>query len=264
MTTTASSAQLTAGDKWHAKRAFPWKLLILALVAALAIGGGVWWVGFKPKPEVPVVVAEPEAHSLSAVEHAGVSELLRQFSTSAHTVNGEITDGSTGKARVSATVTADGRFGFGSLNAANIDAPTLLNEGVVYVRGSATFWTALRVSNGNFPGYVKVPEDFFKNRIFLPAGAVSAALAPNDTAKILGDEYTNSEGVATFGPTGLEKVSLDGYTVTVLPTDDAGVFGTAKPLIDSLDHPAELVWQGGTWSIAAPPAGAPAPENGGR
>lgn len=254
---TTSSAQLTAGDKGRVKRPFPIKLAALAAVLVLALGAGVWYAWLRPDPVAVEVAVEETPAPLSAVQRAGVTELLRQFTTSAHAVNGEIADGAL-KAKASTTVTADGKFGFGTLNAAGIDAAALLAEGAVYLKGTPTFWSAMSVQGGNFPGWVRLNPDFFGNRIFLPAGAVSAALAPTEDSRIIGDRYISGENSAVFGGNGLERIELNGYTGTVLPADDAGVYGTARPMFDSLGAAAELVWIGGTWSVAAPPA-PPAP-----
>lgn len=256
MTSVIPSSQLTAGDKGRVKRPFPIKPVALATALVVGVVAVLWYVWLRPEPEREDAVAAPVPVALSAVQRAGVTELLRQFTDSAHSVNGDISDG-TLKAKVAATVTADGKFGFGTLNAAGIDASTLLAEGVVYVKGTPTFWSAMSVQGGNFPGWVKVRRDFFGNRIFLPAPAVAAALAPTEDSRILADSYTVGDNSAVFGGNGLEKVSLKGYTVTVLPSDDAGAYGTARPMFDALGAPAELVSVGGAWSVAAPPANPP-------
>lgn len=249
----SSAKQLTAGDKGRVKRPKPVKLiaLLLTLLLVAGAGGGYWWWRSQQVQVVEVVEAQPVP--LSAVQRAGVTELLRQFTSSAHAANGTIESGQL-KAKVAATVTADGKFGFGTLNAAGIDAATLLAEGVTYVKGTSTFWSAISVQGGNFPGWVKMDPKFFDNRIFLPAAAVSAALAPTENSRILDDRYFAGEHSAGFGPNGLESVHLTGYDVTVLPSDDAGVYGTARPMFDAIGAPGELVWVAGAWSVAAPPA----------
>jgi len=243
---------MTSGDKWKAPRPFPIRLAALALVAVLAIGFGVWWVFIRPEPPAPVAAdTGPKPAALSAVDTAGVSALLNQFTSSSHEIRGEISDGAL-KASVTGSVTADGQFGFGTLNAANIDGSTLLANGVTYVKGSPTFWSALGVQT-NWPGWVQIGAGFLGDRIFFPANTVSAALAPVEVSRILGDDYTAGPGAtAKFGPAGLEKIILEGYTVTVQSADNDGVFGTARPMFDALGAPAMLNRAGAAWTVAPP------------
>lgn len=258
MTSTLSHGKMTSGDKWKAPRPFPVRLAALALVAVLAIGFGAWWAFLRPEPPAPPAEdTGPKAVALSSVDTAGVSALLNQFTTTAHEVRGEIGDGAL-KANVTGSVTADGRFGFGTLNVANIDGSTLLAEGVTYVKGSPTFWSALGVQT-NWPGWVRIENGFLGDRIFFPPNTVSAALAPVEVSRILGDEYTAGPNVsAKFGPAGLEQIRLDGYAVSVLPADNDGVFGTARPMFDALGAPAALTRAGSAWTVA-PPSPPPAP-----
>lgn len=257
MTSTLSHGKMTSGDKWKAPRPFPIRLAALALVGVLVVGFGAWWAFLRPTPPAPVAEdTGPKPAALSSVDTAGVSALLNQFTSTAHEVRGEISDGAL-KANVTGSVTADARFGFGTLNVANIDGSTLLAEGVTYVKGSPTFWSALGVQT-NWPGWVRIQNGFLGDRIFFPPNTVSAALAPVEVSRILGDEYTAAPGVsAKFGPAGLEQVRLDGYTVSVLPADNNGVFGTARPMFDALGAPAVLTRAGAAWTVAPPPPPAP-------
>lgn len=256
MTSTLSHGKMTSGDKWKAPRPFPLRLAALALVVVLALGFGAWWFFLRPTPPAPVVEdLGPKPVALSSVDVAGVSALLNQFTSTAHEVRGEISDGAL-KATITGSVTADSLFGFGTLNAANIDASTLLADGITYVKGSPTFWSALGVQT-NWPGWVKVEAGFLGDRIFFPPNTVSAALAPVELSRILGDEYRAGEDAsAKFGPGGLEQVTMPGYRVSILPADNNGVFGTARPMFDALGVPATLVRAGSAWSVAPPP---PAP-----
>lgn len=252
MTSTLSHGKMTSGDKWKAPRPFPIRLAALALVAVLALGFGAWWFFLRPTP--PAVVAEdlgPKPVALSSVNVAGVSALLNQFTTNAHEVRGEISDGAL-KANVTGSVTADGKFGFGTLNAASIDASTLLADGITYVKGSPTFWSALGVQT-NWPGWVRVEPGFLGDRIFFPPTTVSAALAPVELSRILNDDYQAGKDTgAKFGPGGLEQVNMPGYRVSILPADNNGVFGTARPMFDAIGVPAALVRAGAAWSVAPP------------
>lgn len=255
--TTLSHGKMTSGDKWKAPRPFPLRLAALVLVILAVLGFGGWWFFLKPAP--PAVLVEdtgPKPVALSSVDVAGVSALLNQFTTTPHEVRGEISDGAL-KATTTGSVTADARFGFGTLNAANIDASTLLAEGVVYLKGSPTFWSALGVQT-NWPGWVRIEPGFLGDRIFFPPSTVSAALAPVELSRILGDEYTaGKDASATFGPGGLERVNMPGYRVTILPADNDGVYGTARPMFDALGAPATLTRAGAAWTVSPPPPPAP-------
>lgn len=250
------AAKLTSGDKWKSPKELPYKLIALVAAALLAVGVGTWFLFFKPAPPPPPVDDGPHPTALSSVDMAGVSILLHDFSVTAHEVRGEIMDGAL-KAQITGSVTGDGKFGFGTINAANIDASTLLADGVTFIKGSPTFWSALGVQT-NYPGWVRAGAGFFGDRIFFPASTVTAALAPVEHSRILGNDYTAGDKAgAVFGSNGLEKIKLDGYTVSVLPANTDAVFGTAKPMFDALGAPADLVRQGAAW-IVNPPA-APAP-----
>lgn len=258
MTSTLSHGKMTSGDKWKAPRPFPIRLAALALVAVLVLGFGIWWAFLRAEPPAPAAVdTGPKPAALSSVDTAGVSALLNQFTSTAHEVRGEISDGGALKANITGSVTADALFGFGTLNVANIDGSTLLADGVVYVKGSPTFWSALGVQT-NWPGWVRIEAGFLGDRIFFPPNTVSAALAPVEVSRILGDDYTaGPDASATFGPAGLEQVRLDGYNVSILPADNDGVFGTARPMFDALGAPAALVRSGAAWTVAPPPPPAP-------
>lgn len=253
-------ARLTSGDKWKSPREVPTKLLAAALAAVLVIGVGAWFLFFKPTPPPPPVDDGPHPTALSSVDRSGVSTLLHTFANSAHEVRGDIADGSL-KARITGSITADGQFGFGTINAANIDASTLLADGVTYIKGSPTFWSALGVQT-NFPGWVRAGSGFLGDRIFYPANTVTAALSPVEQSTILGDDYTaGDKATAKFGTNGLESIHLDGYEVSVLPANNDGVFGTAKPMFDALGAPADLARQGAAWIVNPPAANAPPPEH---
>lgn len=250
--TTPARGRITSGDKWKAPRPTPVKLIVLALVAVLALGVAGWWSFLRPTPPPPAPVdTAPKAVELSAVDVSGVSTLLNQFATEAREIRGEVTDGSL-KAKIINSVTGDGKFGFGTLNAANIDGSALLADGVTYMKGSPTFWSALGVQT-NFPGWVHVHPDFLGGRIFYPAHTVLAQLAPVEESRILGDEYTaNPKASATFGFNGLESVRLDGYTISVLPANNDGVAGTAIPMRDALGAPAVMERSGSAWTVNPP------------
>lgn len=254
----------TAENKrWESRRAIPWKkvaaaLAVLAVVGAAVAGGYIW----KGKSDnVEQIAAEPVPSELSSVEISGVSFLLNQFTRSAREVRGTISDGPL-KANVTGSVTADGKFGFGTVNAAGVDGSTLLADGVTYVKGSPTFWSAVGVQT-NFPGWVRIRPGFLGDRIYLPAATVSAALAPVERATILGNVYTpSSDATAVFGANGLERVDLPGYNVTVTPADNEGVRNTVRPMFDALGPVANLERSGSAWGIIPPPPPAPEGEPG--
>lgn len=253
MTNTLSHGKMTSGDKWKAPRPFPLRLAALVVAIVVALGFGGWWFFLRPEPPAPPVVdSGPQLSSLSSVDVAGVSALLNQFTTTAHEVRGEISDNAL-KANITGSVTADARFGFGTLNAANIDASTLLADGVTYVKGSPTFWSALGVQT-NWPGWVRVAQGFLGDRIFFPPSTVSAALAPVEASRINGDDYrAGAEASAAFGPAGLERVRAPGYHVAILPADNDGVYGTARPMFDAIGVPATMERSGSAWTVAPPP-----------
>jgi hypothetical protein len=247
------SGQMTSGDKWKAPRPFPLKLAIAALIGALLLGTLAWALLLRGKAtEAVAPVASPI--TLTAVDVAGVGALLNQFSTTAHEIRGEVSEGEI-TANITGSVTADGKFGFGTINAANVDASTLLAEGATYIKGSPTFWSAVGVQT-NFPGWVKVDPNFLGGRVYYPAQTVSAALSPVKDSQINADEYlANENAKAKFGPNGLETVELPSYKVSVLPASNDGVFGTARPMFDAVGNFATLNRDGSSWSVKAPPPG---------
>lgn len=248
------SGKLTSGNAWKAPRSVPYRLIVLGTAAITAVVFTIWWTFVRPKPEAPPPppAAAAEATVLSAVDVAGISTLLNQFATTPREVRGDITDG-TLKVHVIASTTGDGQSGFGTINAANIDASTLLADGITYIKGSPTFWSAMGVQT-NWPEWVRINEGFLGDRIFLPSTTVVAALTPVEESRILGDDYTaNQEASAKFGPVGLEKISLNGYSVSVLPANDAAVVGSAGPIYGALGTPAELVRNGAVWVVNPPP-----------
>ena len=250
--TTPSRSRMTSGDKWKAPRPAPVKLIIVVLVALLAAAFAGWWFFLRPTPPPPPPVDNsPQPVALSAVDVAGVSALLNQFATTAHEVRGEVSDGSL-KAKIITSVTADGKFGFGTLNAANIDGNVLLANGVTHLKGSPTFWSALGVQT-NFPGWVRVHPDFLGGRIFYPPQTILAQLTPIEESRILGDVYTaSSKASAKFGFNGLETVHLNGYTVTVQAANNDGIAGTAIPMFDSLGPAADMARSGSAWTVNPP------------
>lgn len=248
-----SSGKLTAGDAWKAPRTFPWRLAVLALVVVVAVGAAVWYFALKPTPSPPPPVDNtPKPAALSAVNLAGVGTLLNQFGASSHEVKGKVSDGSL-SADIHSSTTLDGQFGYGTVSVAGVDGTTLLAEGITYIKGAPRFWSALGV-NANFPGWVQIEPGFLGDRIFYPTGVVTAALAPVESSTILGDNYTARDGAkAVFGPNGLEEISIAGYDVKVLPANNDGVFGTAKPQFDSRGEVARMERQGAVW-VVNPPA----------
>lgn len=247
------AGQMTSGDKWKAPRQFPVKLAVLALVGSILLGTLVWGLFFRAE-DSGNENAVAQSISLTAVDVAGVGALLNQFTNTAHEVRGEISEGEI-TANVTGSVTADGKFGFGTINAANVDASTLLAEGGTYIKGSPTFWSAVGVQT-NFPGWVKVDPNFLGGRVYYPAQTVSAALAPVKDSQINSDEYTANENAkAKFGPNGLETVTLPSYKISVLPASNDGVFGTARPMFDAVGNFATLVRDGSSWTVKAPPPG---------
>lgn len=252
-----SLGQMTSGDKWKAPRQFPVKLAALALVVSLLLGGLVWSL-FVRDTTSGISPQSAQSVPLTAVDVAGVGALLNQFTSTAHELRGEISEGEI-TANITGSVTADGKFGFGTINAANVDASTLLAEGVAYIKGSPTFWSAVGVQT-NFPNWVKVDPNFLGGRVYYPAQTVGAALAPVKGSQINADEYmANENAKAKFGPNGLESVSLPSYKISVLPASNEGVFGTAKPMFDAVGNFANLVREGSSWAVKAPPPGANPP-----
>lgn len=251
--TSSSSPLITSGEKWKAPRPFPAKLVALSTVAVVVAVFAAWWLFIRPTPEAVVAVdVGPVPEELSAVTTAGVSSLLNQFTSNAREIRGEINDGEL-KAKIITSVTADGKYGFGTLNAANIDGQALLADGEVFLKGSATFWSALGIQS-NVPEWVRVHPDFFGSRIFYPAQNVTAALTPVEDSRINGDEYiANDKARATFGFNGLESVSLPGYNVTVMPANNDGVFNTAKPQRDAVGDFAVMDRAGTAWTVSPPP-----------
>lgn len=249
----SSTGKLTAGDGWKAPRSIPYRIILLALVALLAIVGA-GWVILHPAPEAPVVaeVNGPEPYELSSVDIAGISTLLNQFATTPREMRGDIAEG-TLRVKVIASMTGDGRSGFGTINTANIDASALLAEGITYLKGSPTFWSAMGVQT-NWAEWVRVEDGFLGNRIFLPSNIITAALTPVEESRILGDDYiASAEARATFGPIGLERISLAGFEVNVIPSNDDAIVGTAGPMFGALGTPADLVRNGSVWVVNPPP-----------
>lgn len=252
VTSSPARGRLTSGDKWKAPRPTPVRIIALGVVIAFLAGFGVWWAFLRPTPPPPApIVAEPTPHALSAVEQAGVSALLNQFAGSARDVKGEINDGEL-KLRIDTSVTADGRFGFGTVNAANIDGEALLADGDVFLRGPSTFWAALGI-NYREPAWVKVHPDFIGGRIFFPVQNVTAALTPVEESRILDNSYTaNDKAEAVFGFNGLESVTLPNYVVTIRPGNNEGIFGTAEPKRNAMG-PVWFMDRAGTAWIVNPP-----------
>ena len=248
--------------RWESKRALPWRKIItvFAIIALLAGAGAGGYLWKSRSGTVEEVTAEPVPAPLSAIQVAGVSSLLNQFTRTAREVRGTVTDGAL-KANIVSSVTADGRWGFGTINAAGVDGSTLLADNVWYAKGSPTFWSALGVQT-TFPGWVRIRPGFLGDRVYMPAATVSAALAPVEQATILGDDYTPSaDNRAVFGPNGLEKITLPGYEVTVSSADSPGVYGTARPMFDALGPVATLERSGSVWGVT-PPAPAAANDGG--
>ena len=253
-TISGSGRQLTSGDGWKAPKAFPVKHVSIALAVIIALGIGSWLMFFQPEPPPPAPVDNsPKPAALSAVDVAGIGTLLGQFTTTAHEIRGEISDGSL-KTQIIESVSANGGRGFGTLNVANIDGSILLSDGNVCVKGSPTFWSALGIQT-NWPGWVHLSPGFLGDRIFYPSGTITAALAPVEASRILGNDYTaNKDSSAVFGSNGIDKIRLKGYTVSVLPANNDGVIGTAQPMLDAIGKPAELTNQGSVWVVVPPPA----------
>ncbi|TXH11028.1 MAG: hypothetical protein E6R04_03550 [Spirochaetes bacterium] len=247
------SGKLTSGNAWKAPRTVPYRLIVLTLAGILAlVGVGVVFLRTDSEAPPPPPPAAAEAVALSAVDVAGISTLLGQFATTPHEVRGDITDG-TLKVHVTGSVTGDGQSGFGTVNAANIDASTLLAEGITYIKGSPTFWSAMGVQT-NWPEWVRISEGFLGDRIYLSSHAIVAALTPIEESRILGDDYSAAhDASATFGPVGLEKISLNGYSVSVLPANDDAIVGQSGPMFGALGVPAELVRNGSVWVVNPPP-----------
>jgi hypothetical protein len=254
----AGSLFTAENKKWAAPKSLPWKAIIGTVLVLALVAGGVWYAFWGrdagKEPEKPF--ADPVPAALSAVEVAGVSSLLNQFTRSPREVRGTISDGPL-KADITGSVSADGKQGFGTINAAGTDGSTLLADGVTYIKGSPTFWSALGVQT-NFPGYVRIKPGFLGDRVYLPATTVAAALAPVERATILGNNYTPSDSVsAVFGSRGLEQVTLPDYDVKFSPADDAGIRGTSRPIFDAIGPTATLERVGSVWDVKPPAPPAP-------
>lgn len=260
MTTQPTRGLLTSGEKWKAKRRLPLKLIALVGATAIAFAGVTAW-GIRNKQAPPeVAVAEATPQPLTSVERVGVGALLNRFADTPHEVHGQIVDSGI-TANIVSSVTSDGRFGFGTVNAAHIDGYSILIEGAVFLKGSPTFWSALGVQT-NFNNWIHVPDGFLGNKIFYSAQALTAALAPVDESRILGDSYEGANGThAKFGPNGVESISVDGYTVTIQATSQEGVMMSVKPQSDAMGAVAELVRNGSVWSVNAPGEGPPPPSD---
>lgn len=224
-------------ESWQLPRRTNWQkiataagvVVILGLVAALV------WLLMRPGPQAPAAAPPPPtAHSLTAVENAGMQAILARYrGAAAYTMTGDIRVGRN-TFGVQWDTLADASAGTGTLKAGGTQGKILLDAGTVSVKGDQQFWSALGVTGvpPAAPGWVNVGPEFMDGKLFYPAARWTAALAPTAQAILDGDAYTVGTAAATVTGDGIAAVKLpDTLDVKVASANAPRITDTARPLI---------------------------------
>lgn len=253
-----------ANDDWRAPRRTEWRKTVLPItvLVAVALAAGLGYMLFKPAPPPPPPPPPPPtSHALTALETVGFQTLLDRQKAGAHKMSGTITDAGGRRFGVQLSATADNASGVGVVTAGGTRGDALLDQGVVYLRGDQSFWSAVGVTGPAPAGWVNIGAAFLDGKVFMAPAKWTAILTPTPAAIIDGDHYRLGDNNAVIGATDITHVAVSGLNVDIAPVAPQSVIDAAAPLIGGRGDVVTLGrTTNGGWLLPAPaPPGDAAP-----
>lgn len=252
-------------ESWEAPRRRNWpKIGAAAAIAAIVIlGAALAWSLTRPAPPPPPPPPPPPtAHSLTALESAGMQTYLARFKgPNAYSMSGSIFVGKN-KFGIELSQIGDRSAGVGTLIAGGTRGDMLLENGKIFLRGDTAFWSALGVTGASpqGSGWVDVGPDFLDGKLFYPSDRWTSDLAPSPRSIVDGMRYSAGTATATLGPEGITEINIPEVIVAKLGAiNPPQVHDKARPLIEQRGEVIELQRsQAGRWTL--PSKEEPVPE----